>query len=417
MKTLNQFLQLLFAFLLTQICIGQEKFTSDQFAQHTYGFTVEKGKIQGNGAQVLSDAIENSQFFLLGEYHNEAGISELTSALLPLLANEGYGHFAIETGPHSAEKLEKLGKTGDVEAALNKFYTSHLTLTGDIPIPFFGGIEDAEFLEIAMKNGYDLWGLDQEYLGGYLFLLEQAWLSSRLSEKYRTEYEVCRKKITEYYASVTEEESSEIYNQIINDEYIQDFLDELQKSVCRWGFNAVDELRASTEIYHDWKADLLDNLEGRTDLMKGHFIEYYKFANERFPKVFVKMGGMHTARGMTGNADYELGNMLHELAAFNGMTDVNVAFATRYFLEENGEIGDNLDFDSEWTENMEPILAQGDKELWKIIDLRPLRKMWINDRVKPNRQIKKYLMQNDYIIIMPARGENTPNYDISLASE
>jgi hypothetical protein len=405
------------------LCIGhfataQDVFTADHFAEHTFSFTVKDGKLSGPGADLLNEAIDGSQFFLLGEYHNDAGISEITAALLPLLAKEGYKHFAVETGPVSAEKLEELGKSKDVQAALNKFYTSHTKIAGDIPIPFFQGVEDAEFLEIAMKNGYDLWGLDQEYLDGYIFLLEEAWKNAGMPENLRTEYEAGRKKLVEAYANVGDEESSEVYNVILQDEFILDLLERLDKTSCRSCFSASDEMLASCKIYRNWKADLLENLEGRTDLMKAHFKTYYQTSNGRMPKVFVKMGGMHTARGLTGNADYELGNMLHELAAFNGSHDVNVAFATRYYLdEETGEIGDNLDFESTWTENMKPLLSVGDKELWKIIDLRPLKKIWINQRIKPNAQIRQYLAQNDFVIIMPPKGENTSNYDGSLVKK
>ncbi|MCZ4409724.1 hypothetical protein O3Q51_12950 [Cryomorphaceae bacterium 1068] len=404
--------------LLIHQAVAQDTFTSEHFAKNTYSFTIEKGKMSGQGADLLNEAIDGSQFFLLGEYHNDAGISEITAALLPLLAKEGYKHFAVETGPLAANKIEELGKSKDVKTTLNQFYTSHVQLTGDIPVPFFQGIEDAEFLEIAMKNGYDLWGLDQEYLGGYLFLLEEAWKNAGMPENLRTEYEAGRKKLMEAYAEVGDKETSEVYNVILADELIQDLLEKLNKTACRSCFSAADEMIASCEIYRDWKADLLENLEGRTDLMKDHFRTYYQNSAEQMPKVFVKMGGMHTARGLTGNADYEVGNMLYELAAFNGSHDVNVAFATRYYLdEETGEIGDNLDFESTWTENMTPLLSVGDKEVWKIIDLRPLKKMWINERIKPNRQIRQYLAQNDFVIIMPAKGENTPNYDVSLAIE
>ena len=418
MKTFKTLLLASIYLALSISCLSQEGFTADHFAAHTYSFTIEDGIMAGDGADLLTKAIDGSQFFLLGEYHNDAGISEITAALLPLLAKEGYKHFAVETGPLAAERLEELGKSEDVKAALNQFYTSHVQLAGDIPIPFFDSVEDAEFLEIAMKNGYDLWGLDQEYIGSYLFLLEEAWGNSNMPENLRTEYESGQKKLMEAYANVNDEESSEVYNVILADEFIQGLLDKLDKTACRSCFSASDEMLASCEIYRDWTADLLDNLEGRTDLMKEHFRTYYQNSTERMPKVFLKMGGMHTARGLTGNADFEMGNLLYELAAFNGSHDVNVAFATRYYLDdETGEIGDNLDFESTWTENMKPLLSVGDKEVWKIIDLRPLKKMWINERVKPNRQIKTYLKQNDFVIIMPPRGENTPNYDVSLVNE
>jgi len=392
--------------------VAQEAISKKDFAEYTYSFLSEDGQFSGEGFDFLKNEIEGSQFFLLGEYHNDAGISILTNALLPILAEEGYRHFAVETGPVSAQKLTELGKNGAVQQNLRDFYTEQMNLTGDIPIPFFGGIEDAQFLETALKLNYDLWGLDQEYLGGYLFLLEELWQQSEFPERKRSSYEAARKRIISFYEINRANEDIEVYDNIRNDEIVQSFLDKsTETKECRCCLDIASEIKESCEIYHNWKADLTANLEGRTDLMKRHFIKYYESTNERMPKVFVKMGGMHTARGFTGNADFELGNMLHEWATINGKKDVNVSFATRYYLDdETGEIGDNLTYDSEWVENMTPLLSNADTLEWKIVDLRPIKKLWINRERTLNPQLKRLIKQHDFIIIMPPLPETVPNY-------
>jgi len=397
--------------LLVQITAAQDLITSEDVADCTLNFELDQGKLTGEGADVLEQEIRESRFFLLGEYHNDSGISKLTSALLPILAKNGFSHFAVETGPVSALKLTELGKSKDVKSALFEFYTAQYALTKHIPIPFFGGMEDAEFLERAVDLGFDIWGLDQEYLGGYLFLLEELWKQREFPERYRSQYEAMRKKLLEFYAANDENEEIEVYDQMMNDASFQDFLTRMKNGECRCCPDIVEEIRESCRIYHNWKADLLENLEGRTDLMKSHFREYYETAQEREPKVFIKMGGMHTSRGFTGNADYELGNMIHEIAEFEGAKDLNVGFVTRYYLdEETGEIGDNLEYDSEWVRNMTPLLAQGDTSEWKLIDLRPIKKMWVNRERKLNPQIRELVRSKDYLIIMPPLPEVKKNY-------
>jgi hypothetical protein len=422
-KTTNtSLLILLFLFGIINLS-AQNELTSEIISEHTYSFSIQEGRLVGEGAEVLTKSLEGSQFFLLGEYHNDAGISELTSAILKVLSKHGYHHFAIEVGPLSATKLEELGKARDVERALRVFTNEQLHLTGEIPIPFFGGKEDALFLETALKEGYELWGLDQEYLGGYLFLLERVWQEAGMPENKRSSYEAARKSLLEgYNLAQNEDNAGEIYNLVLNDEIIQSFILSIEKEEsnwhsCRCHFSALEELITSCEIYRDWSRDRFKNLNARNKLMKSHFVSFFQNSGEKLPKVFVKMGGMHTGRGFTGNANYEIGNLLHELAVFNGTKDINVAFATRYYLdEETGEIGDNLEFDSEWTRNMQSLLEQGDQELWKLVDLEPLKRLWINKRLKVSPQIKAYLQKNDFVIIMPPLGDTTPNYDLSKVS-
>ncbi len=396
---------------LVCFCAAQELISAEDIAKHTYSFTLKDGKLSGQGFDKLQEAIDGSQFFLLGEYHGEAGISYLTEALLPKLADEGYKHFAVEIGPTSAAKLTELVKSKNPQESIRTFYNEQIALTGDIPIPFFDGIEDVEFLQVAMKEKFDLWGLDQEFIYGYLFLVEELWKQNEFPERYRNQYEIAREKIKEFYAVYAENEEIEVHDQILNDETVLDFLKSMNKNECRCCPDIAQEIIESCEIYHNWTNDLLENLEARTDMMKRHFLDYYNQANERMPKVFVKMGGMHTGRGFTGNADFEIGNMLYELATINGSHSVHVGFATRYYLDmETGEVGDNLTYESEWVENMTPILAQGDMVEWQLIDLRPIKKLWINRERKLNTQIKKLIRSHDYIIIMPPLPETTPNH-------
>ena len=121
----------------------------------------------------------------------------------------------------------------------------------------------------------------------------------------------------------------------------------------------VEAILVSCDIYHNWKANLNKNLEDRTMLMKRSFMDYYNEAlnQEELPRVFVKLGGAHTQRGFTFNGNSELGNMVSEMAAMNGTNAFHFSFGTRYYIDdEDGTIGDNLDWDSQWINEMRPLL-------------------------------------------------------------
>ncbi|WP_306643272.1 hypothetical protein [Sanyastnella coralliicola] len=403
---------ILFGTFVALSCLAQRPDTVSiaDIAPYVHTFNLENGKLKGEGADILISEIQESQFFLLGEYHYDSGISNLTEVLLPILADADYDHFAVEVGPYSAEKLTELGKEKNIEEALHGFYSDQLALTGRQPIPFFSGKEDAAFFETALDEGFDIWGLDQEYLGGFLFLFDELWQSAYQPNDLLSEYEAARERIKQFYINNAEDDENEVYNQLLADERLIKLMNKLAKKSCN-GEDRVDEILRSSEIYRDWKGDLMENLEGRAALMKEHFREYYQCTRQREPKVFIKMGAMHTARGFTGNSCYELGNMVHELANMNGTNDLNVTFATRYYLdEETGEIGDNLTYESDWVRNMTPLLAQGQLDEWVLIDLRPIKKMWVNRERTMTYQLKYLLRNNDYIIIMPPLPEVTPNY-------
>lgn len=81
----------------------QEALKLSDISNYVYTFDVKDNCIVGKGADVLIEKIEQSQFTMLGEEHYSPQISELTNALLPIMAKSGYKYFAVETGSHSAK--------------------------------------------------------------------------------------------------------------------------------------------------------------------------------------------------------------------------------------------------------------------------------------------------------------------------
>lgn len=141
----------------------------------SYSFKIENNKVIGPGADTLKSIIERSQFFMLGEEHRSPQISKLTNILLPYFANAGYDNFALEVGPFTADIIGKEIKKNN---SLYGFNYSFYLENNDIPIPFFDGKDDDEFIKTASKNKFKLWGLDQEYLTAPLFLLDEVFKKS-----------------------------------------------------------------------------------------------------------------------------------------------------------------------------------------------------------------------------------------------
>jgi len=179
MKKLLSFFLVISILMLSQSAIMAQSSTplidSAYVASKTSYFTIENGTIGGAGLKDVKQLINESQFVVLGERHGTTQTSKLTAALIPLLKKSGYDDFAVEVGPHSAKKLMDLSKDAkNTRQNLNEFYTHYFDKEiDDIPIPFFSGVEDAEFLQGAAENKIELWGLDQEYYTSTLFLMDE----------------------------------------------------------------------------------------------------------------------------------------------------------------------------------------------------------------------------------------------------
>lgn len=134
--------------------------SEELIAHHTVYFDIQDGTFIG--ADSLITALEQAHFVALGELHNRTRLGELTETLLHKLEPQGFNHFAVETGPHSARKLQQLIRAGKPE--VSAFYAAYSSRMYDIiPIPFFKGETDLRFLAAADSLGYELWGMDQEF--------------------------------------------------------------------------------------------------------------------------------------------------------------------------------------------------------------------------------------------------------------
>lgn len=126
---------LLFLILSTTI-FSQEKLKSSDISEFAYTLEINNNTIGGEGAKKLENKMSESQFFLLGEYHNSPEISAFTNAILPKLKSSNFKYFAIEVGPNSTNKMINVIKT---EKSLFKFNTDFYSNYKDTPIPFFDG--------------------------------------------------------------------------------------------------------------------------------------------------------------------------------------------------------------------------------------------------------------------------------------
>jgi len=148
---------------------------SNYISSKTTYFTVKNDKIYGEGSETLIQIFKESQFVVFGERHNSKETSNLVAALIPVMSDHSFKNICLEIGPHSATKLKELmipyqSTLENLKAFNTKYY--HKNEDG-ITIPFFGGIEDAKFLQNVSKFNMNIWGLDQEYFYSVLYLTDE----------------------------------------------------------------------------------------------------------------------------------------------------------------------------------------------------------------------------------------------------
>jgi len=144
--------------------------------------------------------------------------------------------------------------------------------------------------------------------------------------------------------------------------------------------------------------------------MKGNFGENYKIAEKTdpFPKVFVKMGSMHLASGKNWLGIYDLGNLVKELAYFNGTQLMSINCFARYSQDTKGNLYDYLD--EEDGKLFQPILELAQKDKWVLIETQPILELVKKRKIDLNTDLKILISGFNFILFSPIKTAVKPNY-------
>lgn len=132
---------------------------------------VKPDGLSGAGALVLSDAVAASRYVLIGESHMTREIPVFTTQICRLMAPSGLTAMAIETGPEAAHLIDAAMRSEDRETRIGDFLNTHPD-----GVAFFNGRDEVRMAgdcANAAGPGFELWGLDQEFLGSGSHLLQE----------------------------------------------------------------------------------------------------------------------------------------------------------------------------------------------------------------------------------------------------
>jgi hypothetical protein len=264
--------------------------------------------------QILRDG-ERAQFFVFGEQHGIAEILELAAALHSELAKRGYTHTAMEVGPHSTEKVEKLIRSGPgaLETYLKGADRGWL-------FPFLGWKEEVRLAEqyVRLSPSRDaLWGIDQEFVGSAPILIELL---------------AARQKNSAQRAALAQLTAAAAANpQLVRDFRsfdLQPLTDAFRKDPR--ALRIIEDYRLSGEIYGPFTVPGSNRYGAnltRENYMKRNFAAAFAKAEReegRPPKVFLKIGANHAMRGFSATMVPALGNFLAEWGEPRGHAPLTV---------------------------------------------------------------------------------------------
>ncbi len=390
---------------------AQDSLLTEKLKLHTHTFNFENGQLTGEGFEFFKKEASESPFFLIGEDHGIAEIPLFTAALFRAFKPLGFRYFATETGPYTADLLQQMAAQSDWKTRFEKHFETY-----PWSIPFYGLWEECEILQ-AVVGGQKtddllLWGLDQEFAASPRMLLK------KLHKEAKTEASKAVAK--EYYemAERTFKESFESKNPAKAFMAVVQPNDFAKLKLSFEGqplaLDLIREMEESIHIYQLWftgggyESNCL-----RAEMMKRHFTNYYDVAKSdgQVPKIMFKFGANHIYRGSNGLNVFDIGNFVSELASREGthsfhlyavgrkgtknaytpfsQSDADKAAeydATRYL--------DRIDFSS--------ALEAVPENEWAVVDLRPIREMLFNKKLKGlQKGMEKLVWSYDAMLIIP----------------
>jgi hypothetical protein len=370
--------------------------TADLVAQHSVAFSFSDSALEGAGAEFLREQTAASQFVLLGEEHMDHAIPVFAGALYRMLHNaHGFRHLVVEQDPVAIEDALAPALRGDAEriAAHARDYPTLYEFDSD---------EDLALLALVgrLENRADaIWGVEQA-TGVTRYLEELVTLAPDAASRGMAKSSLDQ-------ASAADHEPKYSVNWLIAAETPARLAALTAAFHAKPGSRAellLARLEKSAEIFGYYRRAEAGEFVGlynntvREEVLKGNFIERYRAAanQEKLPKAMFKFGGNHLYHGKNPTQAYPIGNLVHELAIFNGM----VAYGL--YVQP---LGENYVSFKDFPAWMRPLLPASEPTAPTIVDLKALRpyQRLFRETVAPadQWQLRELINGYDALVLLP----------------
>jgi len=341
--------------------------------ENMHPFVVEDGRLEGAGADFLLDEGAKASFFCVGEAHLTEQTPAFMRALFAPLSERGYAALAIETGERITDYAES--HILDRPDTLRRLFAETPFST-----VFIDHEPEFEMLGDAVRHGYDLWGLDQVFIGGARFNLDRL-VELAPDAEALTLARQARQRAQDglVYFMETGDQSRAFLISADEDDYaaLRDAFEGVPDAQ-----RIIDELEKSGRIYRLFGAGAnYESNHERINLMKQHLAEGIREL-PRGRKVLMKFGAMHCGRGYSQLNQLDVGNAASELGILRGGGSFHVVLTAG---SQRGPEGSIIDFVRGAPHLQRFLDAMGDAE-WAVFDLRPLRTIFHDESTEEGRE-------------------------------
>lgn len=270
------------------------------------------GRFGGEGFDWLVEQGRVAAFFLLGEEHGIAENPKLAAQLFAALRPAGYDRVAVEISPPMAADIDERLARGD---ALRSIFA-----TPGREVPFFGLREEAEWLAAARAavGGREqvVWGLDYD-IGGDRYLIARL-AGFTMPPAARPALARLAAASAAAHAAYERTRDPSMLFAFAGDPVLVSDLRGAWPDPPPPAALILDTLGQTLEINRLWSdgQDWASN-QRRVANLRANFLRCWN-GEGRPRKAFLKFGSNHMLRGMTAVGTFDLGSLVHELAASRG---------------------------------------------------------------------------------------------------
>ena len=370
------------------------------------GFQASDPDLHGPGAKTLATAVNQARYVLIGEAHFSREIPRFTVALCHLMATQGLHAMAVEMGPEAARRVNANLRRSDRVARLSAFMRAHPD-----GMAFQNGKDESDMAAACAREAgqsFQVWGLDQEFLGASGFLLEDMAAASP-GPVARAAIEHLRALDRAATAdAIAFGTPSKFLIYTVSDQQ----MDEARLAIVTDGGNRARQLFASLaetrSIYLAAASGQGDPNGRRAKLIKRTLTGYLAKSpdNGRF---LMKFGDVHMAKGINALRQRDLGNFVAERADGEGALSLHVlVMGAEGSLGGYNGVGKQVavqpyqpvsDPDYPWLKDIlsarPRTTSQSD---WLLVDLRRLRGRPTSDMPPGWRQL---VQAYDLVVVAP----------------
>jgi hypothetical protein len=398
--------------------VQKEPSFTDSLRASRLAISVEGGQLAGPGGDAIRAAMADAQFVLLGEDHGISQIPQFAAALCTELAPHGFHRIEVEISPSVAPTLERFARAQDGAAQLAAFDKRYPD-----SIAFYTWREEFEFLqrcEKASPQGYEIRGLDQDFMGGSTYILARIFELKLSQETHRAIQQLLEEDKAAREAAEKSGNSGDMFLMAAKQEELDRVRDLLRRDGPAEAQSLFESLLASRDIYGKFMSGAgYESNRERAMLMKKLFRADYidsQLRDAAPAKVLFKFGAYHMGRGLNDLHSSEVGDYVSELAEGRGQKSVHImifgvkgtqsAFAgigkpyAQVPLDLAGDLHSPLRYAKPLYENMLD-------KTWTLFNTRSLRDKF-NSYSGVDPGLERMIFAYDYIILMPDPAASHP---------